>query len=435
MTIEFYKRDCAMLKGKSFFTIVEFGTSKITVVHCTIGKDGEPKVLGFASKDSGGAILKGDVIDIPKTEQILAQVLNAADESVGAYFGRGDVYFLISGRGISSLRGEGCVMLYEESKTVTAEHIREADEKARTGVPIPPEMIDVDRYTSYYVLDKNIRVRDPQGHEASRLDSVLHIIVAERNKRNTIREILHEAGFEGEITDIFSGVASSYGTLTRDDWENGVLMLDIGAGTIDYFGIVDDGVVASGVIPLGIDNIANDLAIGLDLPLPLARKMLIDGRIEAAKNAGAVYLEIASVNDVIHRDLPLASIEKIISLRLQEMFTLIKEELESKGLMQSFQSGLVLTGGGVMIPSVPEFASGVLGFRKRVAYPIEMEGMGEHGKDPRFTAVFGAIRYIMDLIQYGGATISLVNVADVFENIAGGLMDKMKNVTKVFSKQ
>ena len=266
------------LKGKSVFTVVEFGTSKIAVLHCMIGKDGEPQIIGFAEKDSGGAIIKGDVIDIPKTEQILSQVLAAADASVNEYFGRGDVYFLISGRGISSLRGEGCVMLYDDVKTITAEHINEADEKARTGVPIPPDMIDVDRYTSYYVLDQNIRVRDPLNHAASRLDSVLHIIVAERNKRNTIRKILHEAGFEGEITDIFSGVASSYGTLSRDEWENGVLMLDIGAGTIDYFGIVDDGVIASGVIPLGVDNVANDLSIGLDIPMPLARKMLTDGK-------------------------------------------------------------------------------------------------------------------------------------------------------------
>lgn len=420
-------------KGKSFFTVVEFGTSKISVVHCTTGKNGEAEIIGFSSKDSNGAIIKGDVIDVRKTEQILSHALNAADESVGSYFGRGDVYFLISGRGISSLRGEGCVMLYDENRTITQEHIKEADEKAQMGVPIPPDKIDVDRFTSYYVLDNNIRVRDPLNHTASRLDSVLHIIMAEQNKRNTIREILHEAGFEGEISDIFSGVASAYGTLSRDERENGVLMIDIGAGKIDYLGIVDDGVVVSGVLPVGMDNLANDLSIGLDLPFSLARRLLYDGRIEAAKNAGEAFLEIASVNDVVHRDIPIASVEKIINLRLQETFTILKEMMENKGVLQSFQSGLVLTGGGAKIPSVSEFASGVLGCHKRIASAPEMIGMTQEMKDPRYAAILGSVRYIEEMFQLG-VGLSLVNVADVFENIAGGLMDKMKKVTKVFSK-
>ena len=418
---------------KSFFTVIEFGTSKITVVHCTLNKDGSPEILGFATADSGNSVVKGDIVDVQKAEQILAKVLAEADDSVGSYFGRGDVYFLISGRSISSLRGEGCVMIYSADKRITESHIQEADEKAKMSVPIPADMIDVDRFNSYYVLDKNLQVKDPLGCEATRLDSVLHIIVAEQSKRNMIRGILHEAGFEKDSTDIFTGVAAFYGTLTRDEMENGVLMVDIGAGTIEYAGIFQNGLVASGVIPLGIDNVANDLAIGLDLPISLTRKMLIDGRIEAAKNAGEVYLEISSVNDVIHRDIPLASIEKIISLRLQEMFSILKEELESKGLMQSFQSGLVITGGGVRIPSVAEFASGVLGCHKRIAVPFEIDGMSDQMKDPRYAAIFGAVRYVVDLVGYG-AGLSLVNVADVFENITGGLMNGMKRVTKVFSK-
>jgi len=418
---------------KSFFTVVEFGTSKITVVHCILDKDGVAEIVGFASADSGNSVVKGDIVDIPKAEQILSKTLAAADESVGSYFGRGDVYFLISGRSISSLCGEGCVMIYSADKRITEEHIREADEKAKMGVPIPADMIDVDRFNSYYILDKNLQVKDPEGCEANRLDSVLHIIIAEQTRRNTIREILHEAGFEKDSTDIFTGVASFYGTLTREEMENGVLMVDIGAGTIEYAGIIQNGLVASGVIPIGMDNLANDLAIGLDLPLSLTKKMLIDGRIEAAKNAGEVYLEISTVNDVYHREIPLTSIEKIINLRLQETFTILKDELEAKGLMQSFQSGLVLTGGGVKLPAVAEFASGVLGCHKRIAVPFEIEGMTDQMKDPRYAAILGAVRYIMEMVGYG-AGLSLVNVADVFENLTGGLMNRMKRVTEVFSK-
>ena len=418
---------------RSFFTVIEFGTSKITVLHCSVGKNGEPEILGYSSADSGGAVVKGDIADTAKAEQILSKVLEAADDSVGSYLGRGDVYFLISGRSISSVRGEGCAMIYSSDKRITEEHVQEADEKTKMSVPIPPNMTDVELFTSCYILDKNLQVKDPLGCEASRLDSVLHIILAEQAKRNMAAELLREAGFEKDIRDIFTGVASFYGTLTRDEMENGVLLLDIGAGVMEYIGIIQNGIVVSGVIPLGIDNLANDLAIGLDLPISLTRKLLIDGRLDAARNSGDVYLEISSVNDVLHRDIPISSIEKIINLRLQETFTILKTELESRGVMQSFQSGLVLTGGGAKIPAIAEFASGVLGCHKRIASPVEIAGMNEQLRDPRYSAVCGAVKYIMELSGQG-AGISLVNVADVFENITGGLMDKMKRVSKVFSR-
>ena len=421
------------MEKKSFFTVIEFGTSKITVVHCTIGKDGAAEIIGFASADSANSVVKGDIVDVPKAEQILSKVLAAADESVGCYFGRGDVYFLISGRSISSLRGEGCVMIYSADKKITERHINDVDENAKKGVLIPMDQVDVNIFNSYYILDKNLQVKDPLGCKASRLDSVLHAVVVEQTRLNTVRELLHEAGFEKKSEDIFTGIASFYGTLTSDEMESGVLMVDIGAGTIEYIAIIRNGLLASGVIPIGMDNLANDLAIGLDLPLPLTKKMLIDGRIEAAKNAGDVYLEISSVNDVIHRKIPLTSIEKIINLRLQETFTILKDEMEAKGLMQSFQSGLVLTGGGVKLPAVAELASGVLGCHKRIASPIKLNGMTDQMKDPRYAAVFGAVRYVADMFGPGDG-LSLVKVADAFEHITGGLMDKLKHVTEVFSK-
>ena len=72
------------MSKKSFFTIIEFGTSKITVVHCTTGKNGEAEILGFATSDSGNSVIKGDIVDVRKAEQILGKVLAAADDSVGS---------------------------------------------------------------------------------------------------------------------------------------------------------------------------------------------------------------------------------------------------------------------------------------------------------------------------------------------------------------
>ena len=239
-------------------------------------------MFGWGSRDSGGSVVKGEIVNLQTAMKAFAGALEDADNSAGNIYDREQIYFLVSGRGITTRQGEGNVMIYDTDHRITPLHVSEAEEKA-SSISLAPDQCHLVSFTSYFMLDMNTRVKDPCGHCANRLDAFIHIILADRAKVETMRNAIREFGFEQEIQPVFSGIASAYGTLTHDEKEQGTLLIDIGAGVCDYILVHEDGVLMSGVLPIGMDNLVNDLALGLDLSQDQARKFLLEGRFEQLK--------------------------------------------------------------------------------------------------------------------------------------------------------
>lgn len=417
------------LKGRELFTIVEFGTSKICALHGGSDKGGTPTVLGSGSRDSNGCIVKGEIVDLPAAIEALSGALEDADNSAGTTFDRERVYYLVSGKGITSRQGEGNVMIYDADKHITNEHIEEAVSKA-SSVSLAPDQMHIESFTSYFMLDMNTRVKDPLGHSANRLDAFIHIILAERNRLDTMRTAIKELGFEREIVPVFAGIASAYGTLTHDEKEQGTLLIDIGAGTMDYIFVHDEGVLMSGVLPVGMDNLINDIAVGLNLNQEQARKFLLEGKIEQLKRSGEAFLRLP-VSSELFRNIPVGSFEKITELRLNEMFSILRQELETRKLSPYMNGGVVITGGGAQIPAVLECARGVLRTHVRKGEPLEFSGAMTGLDDPRYSALLGALNYSLQIEGGGGSLIGIEKVADALEGL-GGIFNKLKDVTKAF---
>ena len=179
-------------------------------MHGGRDKGGTPTVFGSGSRDSAGCIVKGEIVDLHAATATLAGALEDADNSAGSTFERERVYYLVSGRGITSRQGEGNVMLYGPDRHITEEHVEEAIGKA-SSISLAPEQMHIESFTSYFMLDMNTRVKDPVGHSASRLDAFIHIILAERNRLGTMQTAIRELGFEQEIIPVFAGIAAAYG--------------------------------------------------------------------------------------------------------------------------------------------------------------------------------------------------------------------------------
>jgi len=416
-------------KGKDFFTIVEFGSSKISALHGGGDRGGTPAVFGFGSRDTNGCVVKGEVVDFTATAEALAGALEDADNSAGATFDRDRIYFLVSGKGIASRQGEGNIMIYDADKRITEEHIQEAIDKA-SRISLSPDQMHLESFTSYFMLDMNTRVKEPSGHSANRLDAFIHIILADRNRIGTMRSVIRELGFEREIIPVFSGIASAYGTLTHDEKEQGTLLMDLGAGTLDYIFVHDEGVLMSGVLPIGMDNVVNDLAVGLDLTQEQARKIIQENRIDTLRRQGEAFCKLP-VTAETHRNIPIGSFEKIFELRVNEMFQIIRQELNAKKLYPYMKGGAVLTGGGALSPMVHQSAESILRTHVRCGDPLEFTGAVTGLDNPRHTALLGALNYSLQLETGSHSMIGIGKVADALEGL-GGIFNKLKDVTKAF---
>lgn len=420
-----------MVFGKGSITAVEFGTTKVCALHGGRDRNGNPVVYGFGERPCEGAMCKGDITDFSALVNALAKALEDADKSAGSDYDRGQVYCVVSGAGIASRHGEGEVFIYDEERKVRDEHIQEAIAKAQ-NLSLAPDQAMLNAFDSYFMLDGRRRVKTPIDQTATKLNAFIHIILAERNRIDNFRSALKEFGFEGETIPVFGAVASAYGVLTRDEKEQGVLLVDFGGGLCDYIMIHDDGVLLSGVVPVGMENVANDLAVGLDLNIAQCRKILTDGRLSALRREGAAFVELSGAAAGTTRRIPLSSFEKIIELRLREIFSIIKTEVDSKGLGRLLGAGAVLAGGGACLPETQEMFKDVFGIHVRVGEPDNFSGAVTGLDNPRHTAILGLLKYAVDFDSAGrasGLTGGFMRVTNALDDVTKTLFKTLKNAT------
>ena len=148
---------------------------------------------------------------------------------------------------------------------------------------------------------------------------------------DNFRNLVRESGFDGaDIDVVFAPVAADLGVLSELEREDGVLLIDLGAGCADYVMEYDNGVCASGVLQVGMEHVANDLSIGLGLGIDQCRRLLVSGELGRAEREGRSHITIhtGAGGD---RSIPLCSFDTIIDCRLREIFSIIRRQLELAG--------------------------------------------------------------------------------------------------------
>ena len=127
----------------------------------------------------------------------------------------------------------------------------------------------------HYYVDGQDGVLTPVGMLGTKLEADYHIVHGIRTRvQNTIR-CIKEIPLEVEDV-VLNSLASAQVVVSQNQKNLGVLVIDMGGGTIDYLVYVDGAIKQSGVIPVGGDHITNDVSLGLRIPAGRAERLKID---------------------------------------------------------------------------------------------------------------------------------------------------------------
>ncbi|MCI6287679.1 MAG: cell division protein FtsA [Lentisphaeria bacterium] len=415
---------------KNLITCVEFGTHSVKALHGTRDKAGNPVVLGIGQVPSDGAVCKGEIVQMRQAAAALEKALASADKSAGIVSERRNVYCIVNGPGVTSRQGEGQVIIYDEDRKIRRSHIQEAVNKAQS-LALPAEQVYLSSFDSFFLLDSRTRVQDPEGQTASRLEAFLHIFSASRNQLETTRDILRELGFEDRIEFVFAPVAAAYGVLQEEEKNDGVLLIDMGAGTTTYIVIRRDGILASGILPIGTENIANDLSIGLDLSIEQCRKMLIDQTLSRKIKNGEPFIDAGGPVSGTKRKIPVGSFERIMDLRLREIYSILRERLDPRTYAPQTECGIVFCGGGALIPSARKILGEDMRMPVRPGIPFGLSGAMSDLETPvRHAALLGLLKYVTAAEADRGSAGS--RFGDALEDFGENLFKKVKDLTSVF---
>jgi cell division protein FtsA len=200
-------------------------------------------------------------------------------------------------------------------------------------------------------------------------------------------------GFNVKVQElILSSLASGTMLASAEDKQNGVLVIDVGAGTTDYVLYRDGCAQLTGVVPVGGVHLTNDLSLGLRVTEGQAEKLKLRfGRGTVATKDRSETIWLNGDFAIGDRKFPRHTIEQITAARTAELFEVVRKKLGPAFSPEKTAAGVILTGGTSKLPGIDEAAARVFGVQARLG---EAPGwVAENLRDPAFSSVLGLLQY------------------------------------------
>lgn len=371
---------------------IDIGTSKVTTI---VGQFFEVEdrfnVIAVASTPAAG-FRKGQIINLDQATQTITQSIESAERMAG--FQLKSAHVSISAPHIESVNSQGVVAVSTPNGEITHNDITRVIEAAE-AVTLPAGKELIHTIPRRYTVDGQEGVIDPIGMNGVRLELESHLILASSPSLKNLNKCLEEVGIDTDSL-VFSGLATAKAALTNTERELGVALIDIGGSVTSLTIFTEGSPVYSSVIPVGANNVTNDLAIGLRLSIEDADKikLKINKIVEAKKLEDDVDLSVFGIlSEEKHKISLQTAVNGIIKPRLEELFTLIYDQIESSGFSALIPAGVVITGGGAQTINAKDICSKVIPLPLRVASPPKLGGIVDDILNPSYTSSIGLLMY------------------------------------------
>lgn len=394
---------------------LDIGTTKIAVVVGEMLED-EINVLGVGSHPSTG-LRKGTVVNIEATVDSIKKAVEEAELMAGCDIS--SVYVGIAGNHIQGLNSHGVIAI--KGREITQQDVERVIDAAR-AVAIPNDREIIHVIPQEFIVDDMESIQNPVGMTAIRLEARIHIVTGAVSSARNIVKCCNKSGLE--VCDIaLESFASGEAVLTKEEKELGCVIVDMGGGIIDLALFKANNLKFIYELTLGGQNLTNDISIGLRTPLPDAEKIKIEHGTCVPENVkkGAT-IEVPAVGGRDPKKLSKVILAEILEPRVEEIFSLLKKELFSKGLENLFPAGFVLTGGSVTLDGIIELAESVFSVPVRIGEPNKIGGLKDIVKNPAYATGVG-------LVIFGSKASCKMELNTQTKDFSG-IMNRMKQWVK-----
>jgi cell division protein FtsA len=377
---------------------IDVGTSKITTIIASKSEEtGKVNVIGVANQPSKG-LRRSQIVDIEEAIESITESVEAAERMAGYSISR--AFVTICGTHIESTNSKGVVAVSEPEGEIVLEDISRVVEAARAiSLPASREILHV--IPRDFTVDSQSGIKDPLGMSGVRLEVETHIITGSSTAMRNLIKCIEELGVDVQAL-VFSGLSSSDSVLTDTEKELGVCLVDIGGGTTSIAVYVEGSLAYSAVLPVGAKNVTNDLAIGLRVSLQSAEKIKIalsekqtskEKKSSIDKSDDELNLKKLDIQEDLSTISKKTVTEGIIKPRLNEIFTMLGEELKKSGFGGNIPAGIVLSGGGAQTVGITDSCKRTLSLPVRVGEPKGLTGLTDEISTSSFAASYGLILY------------------------------------------
>lgn len=397
---------------------IDIGTTKICALVGRMEENNRLRILGVGVEPSRG-IRKGAVVDLAGAAQAIRHAVDKAERTSGLEIKSALVS--LSGAQISALNSKGVVGI--SGRAIDEDDVARAMDSAR-AVQIPHNQEIIHIIQRNFTVDGQDGIRTPIGMHGYRLEVETHIITASTSTVENLRQCVADAGVE-VIQFVLAPLASAEMALTDAERDMGVIACDVGSGTTDIAIYIEGDVWHTAILPLGGGHVTSDIAHGLRLSTDIAETIKIKHAHANQTDVPAEeYFTVQTFGEENPLQISRQDLAHITGARVEEIFSLVQQEIKRSGYDGLLPAGMVLTGGTALLPGIRHIASEVLGLPVRIATPEDLIGMTDQLLSPAFATSVGLLKWAMLMneiaLQPGGRRM-----------FAGGVnWDKIKDVLR-----
>jgi len=378
-----------MFDPDSLIVGLEIGTSKVCAVVGEISNGGVLNLIGLGQARSRG-VRKGEIADAAKTEEDVRNAIVEAEKMADVEIR--SVYLGVTGSHMRGFNNRGVHPVVSADRDITEEDVQDVIKNAK-AINIQKENIVVHAVRQHFQVDEQDGIVNPVGMLGTVVGVDMHVVHGNFNRlQNPIRVV---KGLQLEVESIvFNGLAASLALLTNEQKEMGALVIDLGGGTTNY-AVYSAGIIKhTGVLAVGGDHVSNDLAYGLKLPLGRAESLKLEhGSALLDDSAKGQTIALSNENGIAFKTVNLEHLRRIMSLRLEEIFQLIEQDLAKARLLDYLRAGVFICGGGSRIRDIHKLAERIFQLPAMAGKTSTISGLKAALDQPEFATAIGLVKY------------------------------------------
>ncbi len=347
---------------------IDIGTHQVKVVISESDPGSDkllPRILGTGTAESRG-LRHGYIVNGRDTAKSVMQAVAQAERASGAKVKK--AYLSMGGVSLQSTISLGSVAISRADAEVTQLDLDKATALAERNIPNAQTINRKILHTVplSYRIDGKLVMGRPLGMKGNKLEAKVLFITCLSQHLEDLIDALSDAGIE--VVDVVaSPLAASLVTLTKNQKVAGCLLANIGSETVSIVVFENNLPISLEVFPIGSNDITNDIALGLKVPIEDA---------ETIKRGGLTTAQISK-----------KKLDEIVSARLSDIFDLIEAHLKKIDRNGLLPAGIIITGGGAGLAGIEELAKASLKLPSRVAQ--FGQGGKESSKDSSWSVAYG----------------------------------------------
>lgn len=371
------------------FGVLDIGSTKIA---CLIGRaesDGRLRALGFGLH-RGRGVKAGGLVDLDEAERAIRAAVGSAEDQADMRL-KSVIVNLSCGQPESRLFNvqwpiDGRAVTEEDIRRVVREAKARASSEGRATIHTLPLS---------FATDETPGIADPRGLYCDTLTARLHVVDAATAAIRSVTACLERC--ELEISAMVSApFAAGLATLVEDERELGSIVIDMGGGTTSLAVFAEGQVLHTAQLPLGGISVTSDVARGLSTELAHAERLkTLYGTCQPSPDDERELLPVPLVGEDDHQiaKMPRSALVSIIRPRMEEIFEMVRDRIETSGLGRTAGSRVVLTGGASQLVGARELAAHILNRQVRLGRPLGVIGLADASTGPNFANLIGLLAF------------------------------------------